>query len=151
MKKFALAVAMTTAFSMPCLAETEFRGGLCFESVNAACTAVGWNAGSCFNVRYAPRNVGTNGADTELSLFSGSFSVGFRLALGNPVVATPYTVDAFKVARGGHSHPLGFRLTSHVPAAPTTATPNITMAGFFTNWDEATGCTVSFRAAVTRQ
>lgn len=151
MKKYALAAAMTAALATPGLAETEFRGGLCFASVNAACTAVGWNAGTCFSIRYAPRNVGINGPDTELSMFDDGFTVGFQLPSGNPVAAAPYTVNAAKVARGGYVHPLGFRLTAHGPAAPTTATPFITMTGVFTNWDETVGCTVNFRAAVTRQ
>ena len=131
-------------------AETEFNGSLCFTSVNTACQSQGWNAGGCFGVRFAPRNVGTNGADTEISLFARDFAVGFRLASGDPVAAVPFTVTAAKVARGGLTYSLGFRLTSLTPTVPTTSTGSLSFVGVFTNWDQITGCTVNFRGAGTR-
>lgn len=130
-------------------AETEWSGSLCFTSATPQCTAQGWDASGCFAIRYAPRNVASNGADTELSLFSSSFAVGFKIPTGNPVASTPYTVKIAKVARGGYVYTGGFRLASQTPAAPTAASTTISMTGFFTNWDEIVGCTYGFRAAAT--
>ncbi len=132
-------------------AETEFNGSICFTSANAACQAEGWNSGACFAIRYAPRNIGTNGANTELSLFNRTFAVGFQMNSGNPVSATPITVSMAKVARGGYSYDVGFRFISQSPASPTQSTANITFTGQFTNWDEIIGCTIQFRGAATRQ
>ena len=150
MRRTLLAGMALASMTVVASAETEFNGALCFTSANAACVAQGWNAGGCFSTRYAPRNVGTNGPDTELSLFSDDFAVGFKLGSGNPVAATPFTVSMAKVARGGSTHPVGFRLTSQTPSAPNTATPTISMNGVFTNWDQITGCTMGFRSAATR-
>ena len=151
MLRISIAVAMLAGLALPVRAETEFEGSLCISATNTACQAAGWNAGYCLGVRYAPRNVGTNGADTQLSLFGQNFAVGFALASGNPVSSAFLNVTAAKVAGGGYTYPLKFRLTSHSPAAPATTTPNIVFNGVFANWDEIPGCNVTFRAATTRR
>jgi len=148
MKRLALAVICLFAAAPLAHAEIEFEGSLCLTAVTTACQP-DWQKGSCFLVRYAPRSIGSNGPDTELSLFGRTFAVGFKLPSGNPVAATPYTVSMAKVARGGYSYNLGFRFASQTPSAPLATSPSITFTGAFTNWDEITGCTVTFRGATT--
>lgn len=149
MRRTLLATAFFVVSTSLASAETEWSGSLCFISATSQCTAQGWEANGCYSIRYAPRNVASNGVDTELSLFNPSFAVGFKIPSGNPVASTPYTVQIAKVARGGYVYTGGFRLASQTPAAPTAASTTISMTGFFTNWDGIAGCTYGFRAAAT--
>ena len=142
-------IALVT-FANAAHAETEFEGALCFTSASAACHAEGWSTG-CFGARYAPRDLGDNGPDTELSLFARTFAVGFMLPSGNPVSPTLYNVTMSKVARGGYTHPVKFRLKAQTPSAPTPSTQNITFRGVFANWDEIAGCTMEFNSALTKK
>ena len=149
MRRTLITLAFLGASAILAHADTEWNGSLCFNSATPQCTAAGWNPNGCFNIRYAPRNVGANGPDTELSLFNPGFAAGFRLASGNPVSSTPYTVTIAKVARGGYTYPVGFRFATQIPAVPTLTTATISMTGFFTDWDQIAGCTYGFRAAAT--
>lgn len=148
MKRLALILACLAGSASLAHAEIEFEGSLCLTSVSPACQPA-WSKGACFAARYAPRLIGSNGADTELSMFDRTFAIGFKLASGNPVAATNYSVAMYKVARGGYRHGVGFRFMSQVPATPLANTPSITFTGVFTNWDELAGCSVTFRGATT--
>lgn len=148
MKRLALVLICLAGSTSLAQAEIEYEGSLCITAVSPACQP-DWDKGGCFGVRYAPRSIGTNGPDTELSLFDRTFAVGFKLASGNPVAASPYTVSMAKVARGGYRYNVGFRFISQTPAAPLASTPSITFTGAFTNWDELPGCTATFRGSTT--
>ena len=132
-------------------ANVEFRGGLCLTAANAACNAAGWDSGECFQMRFAPPNIADNGPQTKLSIFGGTFSLGFELQSGSLIGTTFKQVDVTKVARGGGTFQSQMRFTSQSPAAPTATTNFINMIGNIGNWDDVTGCTVGFRAAVTRR
>lgn len=150
MKRLAIVAACLMASAGYAHADIEFEGALCITAVTSACQP-DWGPGGCFTVRYAPRAIGTNGADTELSLFDRSFAVGLKLASGNPVAATPYSVRFAKVARGGYTYTGGFRFTGQSPATPLATSPTVSFTGAFSNWDEIAGCTVSFRGSTARR
>lgn len=150
MKRLAIVLACLAAGAGSAQAETEFEGSLCINAVTAGCQP-DWGPGACFTARYAPRNVGTNGADTELSIFDRTFAMGLRLSSGNPVAPDFYLVSFSKVARGGSVYRAGFKFISQSPAAPTTSTNSIILSGAFSSWDNITNCTVGFRAALTRK
>ncbi len=132
-------------------ATIEFDGGLCLTAANAACNAAGWSAGGCFSTRFSAPNIGTNGPQTQLSIFSGTFSLGFVLQSGTLIGTTFKQVDVTKVARAGGTFQSQMRFTTQSPAAPKATTNFINMVGDVNNWDDVAGCTVSFRAAAPRR
>ena len=138
-------------FTSSCFAApaAQYTGGLCFTSTSDQCQEF-WTTDTCFSVRYAPRNVGSNGPATRLSMFSGTFAIGFALPTGNPI-GDVKEVSASKIAIGGYSFPMGFRFISQSPTSPISSTANITFVGTFTNFDEIENCTVNFRGAVTKR
>ena len=151
MKRLAISVlamfgSMTSAYAL-----TDYEGSVCVTSLTNACLQEGWTVDSCFTSRYTPRDVGDNGTRTQLSLFSRTFAIGFAMFNVNPVSNKPIAITAAKIARGGYTFDMGFRLISQSPATPTTSTKEITLVGSFTNWDETPGCTLNFRGAYTRR
>jgi hypothetical protein len=151
MKRFVIAVLATLGSTASAYALTEYDGGVCVTSVTNQCVEQGWFVDTCFASRYTPRGLSNNGRVTQFSLFSRTFAVGFDVFDVNPISNKPISITTSKVARGGYTFNMGFRLTSQSPAAPTTSTKEITLVGSFTNWDEIPGCTLNFRGAYTRR
>jgi hypothetical protein len=130
-------------------AKVEFRGALCLTSVNPTCLAEGWNTGCYSGSGYSPRNLGDNGPQTRLSLFSMFFAENYTLESGNLVGDTFRTVAGTGVGRGGFTFTSQMKITSQSPAASklTETTPSVTIIGSINDFDGTPGCNIEFTAA----
>ena len=143
------AVALGLMATCANAAHIEFSGSLCLTAANPTCTANGWSAGACFATRFQPPIVG-NSVQTKLEIFSRTYATDFARASGSLIGTAFLPVTVTKVAGAGYQYNATMRLTSQIPAAPTSSTPFITMIGDISGWDEIPGCVVTFKAAHTR-
>lgn len=77
----AAAAFMLTGMAEVAKAETRFIGGLIVTAKSGTCgnDPTGWR----FQTRFAPANVGGNGTNSRLSLFSDRYAVGMTLVNGS--------------------------------------------------------------------
>jgi hypothetical protein len=138
-------------------AQVNFQGDLVITGKAGTCP--GDPTGGHFFARYRPNIAGNpDNVGTKLTLFSPGFGLGFRLNTGNFNVGPSSAFKAVSdwVSLGGNFGAFGpvprIRYLSHAatPAGPVTAnTQFINIVGQIQNFDEAAGCTITFRLPLT--
>lgn len=151
MKRIVIAVlAASIAAPAASAARVEFRGGLCVLSVAPTCTAMQeTSVGFCYQMRYSPPNVGTNGPATNLSILEYGGAQNYRLPSGS-IIGTAYqAVAGTGVYRLGFTFTSQMRITSQSPANLSTAAV-ATITGDIKDFDFLPGCNVKFRGSGPR-
>ena len=152
MFKYAIALLSTAFLIAPAHAvQFEWEGGFCITTATAACVAAGWNAGNCLSMRYSPPNVGTNGVQTKMSLFSRNFALSHTRQSGTLIGTTLQSVNVVSVGRSGGTFTSTMRITSQDPVFPTATTNFINLVGNISTWDQTLNCTIGFRATGARR
>jgi hypothetical protein len=152
-KLLLIAVAAACMASPAWAARVEFFGSLYVTAATSECNGTPFPGIQRF-LRYWPRNVGTNGAHTRLTVFDidrrGAVQA-YDLASGN-LVGPDYQevkVTVIKPTGGGASLKASMRLASQTPASPTPTTPSLAIKGYFKDYGRV-GCTVTFTGDLTR-
>ena len=130
-------------------AEVDFRGAFCVLTTTAQCTAVGWAPGCNVNMRFSPRLLADNGAQTRLSIFDGFLSANYTMASGSPYGNVLQPVAGTRIGRGISTFAAQWKITSQQPppSAITANSPSVTFRGSIANYDNIVGCTITFKAA----
>ena len=148
MKRIVLAGLTFGLLSGQALADA-FTGSLYVSKVSAACG--GFPAiGNIIGMRYLPRNLGTNGDTTILTVNRGTdrfaFMISFRADGINLIGNAYHPVDGNAIFESHGSFASQMRITSHVPNAPTTATKSIALRGNVRDFNGVANCEVAFQA-----
>lgn len=151
MKTIALAsLGLTMMISTAAAARVEFRGGLCILTASAPCTTFEeTSVGVCYQMRYAPRNLGDNGPATKVTLIEFGGAQNYTLPSGSLIGTSYQTVNGTGVYRSGFTFTSPMRITAQSPATLTTAT-SVTITGNIKDFDSIPGCDVKFLGAGPR-
>ncbi|MCC0077989.1 MAG: hypothetical protein H6898_15645 [Rhodobacter sp.] len=130
----------------------EWRGFVVLDGSGSNCEQYGWGGINTGQARFRPSDLGSNGSETRLSMFLGTFAIIFSREgrfdrRWRPVASTvvsSYTraIDTIQV-----------RVTSQTPrdAALTADTPQIYLVGQIQNMEGAAGCNPTFTATLLRR
>lgn len=139
------AVALCCAASQAQAGRVDFAGRFHMTAQNAACVSFGDGIQPA-DFRYRPPNLGTNGTATKLTVIEGWGAENWQIASGSLIGTSWVTVTDTGIAGGAGQITTKMRIRSQVPATLTATTPSVTIIGDIQNFQEDTGCTISFVA-----
>jgi hypothetical protein len=147
----ASAVVLLSMIGSANAAEVIWRGSFLITGKSGTCNYDPIN--DTYNVRFLPRNVGTNGTAARFSLFAPFYAQAFRLP-GSNFNATPKTVEYSSIwaSVGSPPFPVTVAFTTQSPANPLQATDEfVNIRGAITNYDFMEGCNITFRMSLNLQ
>ena len=145
---FALAVIFLATISQAQAAMVIWRGSFYISGKSGTCTAYD-PTGDTYNVRFVPRNVGTNGPDSRFSLFKDFYAQSFRLVNGS-FSSTAKTVQFASIwdSVGSPGFSVKVQFNTQSPTTIAATTNFIHVQGVITNYDWMLGCSVNFRMSL---
>jgi hypothetical protein len=95
-----------------------------------------------------PRTIGGNGPDSYIA-FHISRRLAYTLKVTNGSLAANKAYAATGISSAANIFTFSGKITKFTmtPATLTTSTKFVTVTGQITNWNNATGCTITFEAA----
>jgi len=150
-----LALAVPVLFSLAGAGHAqsaEWRGFIVLDGSGSNCDQYGWGGINTGQARFRPSSLGSNGSETRLSLFIGTFAIIFsregrfdrrwRPVASTVISSSTRPIDTIQV-----------RVTSQTPrdAALTADTPQIYLVGQIMNMEGAAGCNPTFTATLLRR
>jgi hypothetical protein len=142
----ALTFSSTTVFAK----DIEWLGYFCIvNKLNQSCLDDGIRPGECATLRYTPRNMGSNGPSTRLSLYEQHWAANYTLPIGNLIGSRFKKVNGTGIAKGVWTFTSKMRIAKQIPRSSLTT--YLALEGDIYDYDGATGCNIKFTAAVTRR
>jgi hypothetical protein len=124
----------------------KWTGDITFTAKTAACL---WNPVlSHAIVRFRPSGLGTNGTNSNLTIFYQTYAMGFRVA--GRFDTTLKVVDAADIGGGFGNWNPQVRFISQTPATLETFTTQVTIKGQIVGFDYTPACTVDFTMTALR-
>jgi hypothetical protein len=138
----------------------EYRGEIVITAISSAtatnCANAGYSVGNIYTSRFTAPNLGNNGGNWRLSLFSFSYSQNYQFFSGNYPTSTAKDVDfSMQIGRGAGSFTVTpqVAVTKLIPSSYSVNNTYIYMEGKIRNFSStavnslADGCDISFRMA----
>ncbi len=151
-KKIALAWIILSLFSAPAFADT-FNGTIYFTARSANCA--NFPRLATMGMRYLPRNLGTNGDTTILTLDSGLpgnsaspfiFMLSLRADSINLIGPTFRPINGNAIFEDHTAFLSQMRITTQTPTVPVTTTKSLKLAGNIRDFNGVADCDVAFEA-----
>ena len=149
-----MAVALVTgllSFAPAEAAQVNFIGQFTIVAQAGVCDFN--RVGERYSARFRPANLGDNNEDTNLTLFSDGFSLGFRKNNGS-FNNTFQVVDWVSIGGGfgfDENITVTLKILTQAPQTLTASTPFLYMTGQIQNYDFDPGCVVLFTSGFTRR
>ena len=132
-------------------AQVNFIGTLTIVGQSGTCD---YNrVGERFSANYRPANLGDNNSDTNLTLFSERFALGFRK--DNGLFTTSFQTVEWVSLGGGFGSDDGItvqlRIITQSPAVLAANTAFVILNGSILNYDFDVGCAIVFQSAFVKR
>lgn len=129
-------------------AKTNWQGEMMITAVNAACSGGAAAVGDHALTTMLPNTVAGNGADSYIA-FHINRRLAYTLKVTNGPLAAGKAYDATGISSGANIFTFSGRISKFTmsPSALTATTRFVTVSGQITNWNNVTGCTITFDAA----
>ena len=159
-KKLLGAAALLAMFTQGAAAQlVDWRyGSAVVTAASAACVANGINVGASYDARYRHPNLGTNGNQARLSIFSRRTAHNFTMAVDftnafQPATSAAFIGGAFSTNNAAQPYLPQLRMIKRTPANIIATTPNIYMTfkirGFFVS-PGVTNCNIDLQVQALR-
>lgn len=130
----------------PALAEV-WQGDAFIIAKNAACNANNWAVGDFFRSVIRPANVGTNDANTRLTLIGARIAQRFQMANQELAGNGTYTGTFITSMAGFISWSDGTFASAKLKPAPTPTTQTLSLNVKLGNFSGLPGCTVTLQGS----
>ena len=132
-------------------AQVNFIGTLTIVGQSGVCD---YNrVGDRFSAQYRPANLGDNNSDTNLTLFSDRFALGFRK--DNGLFTTSFQTVEWITLGGGFGFDenitVQLRIITQSPTVLQANTAFVILNGSILNYDFDVGCAIVFQSAFVKR